>query len=109
MVGRIEDTMATMISPSVLKALTDFTGEPRMDLAVRLVLRDAAQFKLRELEHGIQRFEEKYGTTFPVFEQRFQNGDIPDAFSYEVESDYLEWEGLLSRKKRAENILRWSA
>lgn len=98
--------MSTMISPGVLKALTDFTGEPRMDIAVRLVLRDAAQFKLRELEHGIQRFEEKYGMPFPEFKRAFQSEEIPDAFSYEVESDYLEWEGLLSRKKRAEDVLR---
>ena len=109
MAGRIEDTMPTMISPGVLKALTDFTGEARMDTAIRLVLRDAAQFKIRELERGIQRLEEKYGMPFSEFEQRFQNGEIPDAFSYEVESDYLEWEGLLSRKKRAEDVLRWSA
>ena len=100
--------MPAMISPNVLKALTDFTGEPRMNIAVRLVLRDAAQFKIGELERDVQRFEEKYGITFPVFEQRFQNGDIPDAFSYKVESDYLEWEGLLSRKKRAEDLLQWS-
>ena len=96
-----------MISPSVLKALVDFTGEFRVDMAIRLTLRDAARFKLRELESGLNRFEEKYGMTFSQFERAFQDGDIPDAFSYEVESDYLEWEGLLSRKKHAEDVLQW--
>lgn len=99
--------MSTMISPSVLKALLDFTDEPRVDMAIRLALRDAARFKLRELESGLKRLEEKYRMTFPEFERAFNNEHIPDAFSYEVESDYLEWEGILSRKKRIEDVLQW--
>ena len=99
--------MSTVLSPGVLKALLDFTGEPRVDIAVRLALRDAARFKLGELESDIERFEEKYRMTFPEFERAFQSEEIPDTFSYEVESDYLEWEGLMSRKSRIEDVLRW--
>ena len=98
--------MSTPISPGVLKALVDFTGEPRADLAIRLTLRDAAHFRMEELEQGLRRFEEKYGMEFLEFEGAFQEERIPDAFSYEVERDYLEWEGLLSRKKRIERVLQ---
>ncbi|MCK4416591.1 MAG: hypothetical protein KAV99_00300 [Candidatus Latescibacteria bacterium] len=99
--------MSAMISPTVLKALIDFTGEPRVDIAVRLALRDAARFKLEELESALKRLEEKYRMIFPEFERAFQNEEIPDTFSYEVEGDYLEWQGLRSRKKRVEDVLRW--
>lgn len=98
--------MSTTISPGVLKALVDFTGEPRADLAIRLTLQDAARFRLEELGQGLGRFEKKYGMKFPEFEKAFQDEKVPHAYSYEVESDYLEWEGLLSRKKRTEKVLR---
>ena len=97
--------MSVTISPGMLKALVDFTGEPRADLAIRLALKDAVRFRLEEIERGLRRFEEKYGRNFAEFEKAFQNEEIPAAYSYEVEGDYLEWEGLLSRKKRMEKIL----
>ncbi|MBI2503061.1 MAG: hypothetical protein HYW07_07485 [Candidatus Latescibacteria bacterium] len=97
--------MSTTISPGVLKALVDFTGETRVDLAIRLALQEAARFKLEELGGALRHFEQKYQMEFSQFEQAFQNESLPQASSYEVERDFLEWEGLLSRKQRVEKVL----
>jgi hypothetical protein len=80
--------MAEVISPQLLKALTDITGEGQL----------AKQ--LRTLEH-------KYGMSFTQFDTQFQAGKIPQQHSYEVEQDYLEWEGLLCRQRRLQEIEDW--
>lgn len=95
------------LSPITLKALIEYTGEHRLDTAVQTALRDAVQGKLDHLEREIKRFEERYGRTFVEFDRAFQRAEIPDASSYDIERDYLEWEGLISRKKRTEKIARW--
>jgi hypothetical protein len=45
--------------------------------------------------------------TFEQFQARGEEKDISDQFSYEVEGDYLEWEGLVSRKKKLLKINQW--
>ena len=32
-----------------------------------------------------------------VFKEKFNKKEIPEPYSYSVEIDYLEWEGLISR------------
>lgn len=95
------------LSPVTLKALLEYTGEHHLDVAVRTTLRDAVQFKLDRLDRDIERFEERYACTFSEFDRVFQRDEIPNASSYEIEQDYLDWEGLMSRRKRTEEIARW--
>lgn len=95
------------LSPVTLKALLEYTGERRLDAAVRTALCDAVQFKLDRLDRDIKRFEERYGCTFSEFDRAFQRDEVPNASSYEIEQDYLDWEGLISRRNRTEKIARW--
>ena len=103
-------TTSTSTLPKVaLKALTELTGEPRVDVALLIALRDAVEYRLEKIAEDIRKYEQKYDLSFKQFQARGQKGEIPDKFSYEVESDYLEWEGLISRKKKLEKIHQWIA
>lgn len=90
-----------------LKALTELTGEPRFDVALLITLRDAIEHRLAKIDESICGYEQKYGMSFEQFQAEGQAGHIPNQFSYKVESDYLEWDGLTSRKKKLENIQQW--
>ena len=100
-------TPTTTIPKVALRALTELTGEPRLDVALLIALRDAIEHRLEKINIAIHDYERKYGIPFEQFQARGQDKSIPDQFSYEVESDYLEWDGLMSRKKKLEKIGQW--
>lgn len=101
----------TFMTPTIpkiaLRALTELTGEPRAEVALLVTLKDAIQYRLAIIEEDIQAFEQKYKLSFEEFRAQGEKVEIPNQFSYEIESDYLEWEGLISRKKNLENIEQW--
>ena len=95
------------IPKTTLQALTELTGEPRLNVALLLTLQDAIAHRLTKINAEIQALEEKYGMPFEQFESLGEQGKLPDQFSYDVENDYLEWDGLVSRKKKLENMAQW--
>jgi hypothetical protein len=99
--------MAEVISPQLLKVLTEVTGELRLDSALRIVAQEAVAHRLEHMIEQIHTLEQKYGTSFEEFDKRFQAGKILDQHSYEVEQDYLEWEGLLCRQRRLKEVEEW--
>ena len=103
------ETAATTVPKVALRALTELTGEPRFEVALRIALRDAVEHRLEKIEAGISAYEETYGMSFDAFEAKARDGEIPEQFSYEVESDYLEWDGLVCRKRKLETIRQWLA
>lgn len=94
------------ISPGIMKVLSDVTGEPRVNLAIHDIIIDAVEHRLEKIQTEMKSFEEKYLMPFKEFDIKFQSELIPDQFSYKVEKDYLEWEGLMSRQRRLEAILQ---
>lgn len=89
------------------RILIDITGEPRLDVAINMTLKDAAQYRLNEIGKKIKKFNEKYKIEFGKFEKLWKEGKIKDKFSYAVERDYLEWDSLITRKNKLEMILKW--
>ncbi len=102
-------TSTTPVPKVALRALTELTGEPRFDVALLIALRDAVEHRLEKIDVAIQAYEQRYGMSFEQFQARGQAEEIPDQFSYDVESDYLEWDGLMSRKRELEKIRQWLA
>ncbi len=43
--------------------------------------------------------------SFEEFKNKFNRGTIPDSYSYSVETDYLEWEGLINRLSKYSSLL----
>lgn len=97
--------MPEAISKETAKLLKDVTGEPRLDAAVRLTVRDALEHRLREVQEGIAAFEERYGMSFAAFEEAWEAGDVEERHSFDVEKDYWDWEALVTRRRTIEDAL----
>ena len=94
-------TIATNIS----KTLLEITGEPRIELAICELLKDAIEHRIEKINAEIKNFEGKYNLSFEEFKSKFNSGIIPDSYSYGVETDYLEWEGLMNRLSKYNSLL----
>lgn len=93
------------LAAGISKTIMEITGEPRVELAVVTLLEDAVEHRIEKIETAINVYEKRYGTGFEEFKKRFENGEIPDSYSYNKEADFLEWEGLLCRIRRYRAIL----
>jgi hypothetical protein len=100
--------MSTLVLPKgTAQALRDLTGEPRPDVALLLVLRDALAYRLEQIETELRDFETKYGMAFEEYRQRWESEDRDDDYHWEVERDYLEWEALVTRRRRLKDVYGW--
>lgn len=89
------------------RVLTQLTGEPRSDVALILVMRDYARYKLAEIDEALHQYEKKYGMPFDAYKQVWETEDREEHYTYEAEQDYLEWEALVTRRRRLEQSLAW--
>jgi len=94
-------TIATNIS----KTLFEITGEPRIEIAILELLKDAIEHRLEKINAEIKNLEGKHLMSFEEFKNKFNSGKIPDSYSYSVETDYLEWEGLTNRLFKYNSLL----
>lgn len=94
-------TIATNIS----KTLLEITGEPRIEIAILELLKDAIEHRIEKINAEIKNLESKYHMTFEEFKDKFNNEKISESYSYSVETDYLEWEGLINRLSKYKSLL----
>lgn len=98
----------TVILPKeTSQALTELTGEPRTELALAVVMRDFARHKMQELAMEMHQYETKYGMSFEEYQENWEQKDARQDYSYEAETDYLQWEALFTRHKRLKNNFAW--
>ncbi len=62
---------------------------------------------MESIEQELRAFEEKYGMTFEEFKKQWESEDRDEDYSWERERDYLEWEALITRKRRLEETYGW--
>jgi hypothetical protein len=92
---------ATVVLPKeTMKVLTELTGETRTDVALTLMMCDYARQKLAETDASLCRYEEKYGMPFEAYKRIWDTEDRQEHYAHQVEWDYLEWESLVTRRKR---------
>lgn len=89
------------------RVLTELTGESRPDVAMLMIIKDAAAHRREQIVSALRRFESKYGMSFQEYKRRWETEDRPEDYSLESESDYLEWEALVTRLARLENLQAW--
>jgi len=70
------------------------------------ILMKAIEYELKQLDELIRNYEMKYGTDFKTFAKSTEEQLDIDHFSYEAETDFFDWEGLLSRKKKLLSLLK---
>ncbi|GFP22179.1 hypothetical protein HKBW3S06_01406 [Candidatus Hakubella thermalkaliphila] len=100
--------MSTLMFPKgTVQALRDLTGESRPDAALLLVLRDAVTYRLEQIEAELDAFGAKYGMSFDEYRRLWESEDRDEHYRWEAERDYLEWEALVTRKRRLEDVYGW--
>jgi hypothetical protein len=100
-------TSAVTLPKKTSQLLTTLTGTAQTDAALALLMRDYARYKLVEIEAALQTYEEKYGMAFAAYRQRWETQETDEDYTYEAEQNYLEWEGLVTRRARLEESLAW--
>lgn len=88
----------TVFSPQVLTHLDHVEGETA-DSKLLTLLTTYLQSQIRACEE-IATYELKYRMTFAEFAEAWEQGVIADRWSYAVERDYMEWEGLEEERRR---------
>ena len=100
-------TFVNSMPKVALRALIELTGQPEIDLALLTTLRDALKYRLEKIDEALEALERKYGMSLPEFEAQGGVQELPNQFSYEVEQDYFEWDSLVTRKRKLQEIAEW--
>lgn len=94
-----------IISKPIYQILTDLTQESRLEVALPLAIKDLLRLKIKETGEQQSVFEQRYGMDFSAFRQAWESRKIVNAYSYEVEHDYWEWEAAVTDEARLRNML----
>jgi len=81
------------LSPRLGSLLVRVTETPELEAALWKVLSEYIDLKTASIEERIEAFEKKWGMSFDEFAVRCEADTLgEDPYSYDVESDYWEWE-----------------
>ncbi|MBI4654599.1 MAG: hypothetical protein HY752_06350 [Nitrospirae bacterium] len=92
------------ITEKTTKILGLLIPEGNLDYKVRKILKEDLKRKLTEFQLIDSRFQKKYGMSFDEFEKR--NIIKEKNFSFEVESDYHEWDAAIDAIKALEDKIK---
>lgn len=98
--------MKTLKLPDgILEKLEGVEGKDFEEKIVNL-LKQYIHFQLRESDEIILKYETKYGMDFEQFKVAWENNQIENKHSHEVERDFMEWEGFVLERQRWLSMLR---
>lgn len=86
------------VDERIYNALISSVGKENLDKKLEEILLAAIETILENYTKQILKFEEKYGVSFTEFEKLWDSGQIEEKYSYEVESDFIDWEMLEGEK-----------
>ena len=93
------------LPPQLGILLTELAEIPDMDSALRQVLSEYLALKLESLDAQIAGFETKWDMSFEAFSEKYAGGTLEgDAYAYEVEKDFWDWEQAVTLKQHYEAI-----
>ncbi len=82
-----------VMSVKLSEAIVKTTHARDIDDAFRKIFSEYLELKLQQLNHTIEEFQEKWEMTFPEFKTRISDQTLKkDAHSFEVETDFWQWE-----------------
>lgn len=70
------------------------------------LLRQRLLLQLRECDESVLQYETKYGMDFELFKTAWENDQIENKHSHEVERDLMEWEGFVLERQRWLSMFR---
>lgn len=91
------------ISPKLGEFLIKTTGTKDIDNAFQKVFTEYLELKLKYIQETIEIFQSRWGTDFEKFKEKFRSNNLKtDAYSFEVEQDFWQWEEAETLKKHYE-------
>lgn len=87
------------VDSKIYNALVESFGKDALDKRIDNILLSGIENTLEKYTRGILEFEEKYGGSFTEFQKMWDKDEIKGKHSYEVESDFIDWEMLEMEKK----------
>jgi hypothetical protein len=88
---------AVLLDRKLVERIQSFSGET-VEAKIIYLARETIAAKIRECNERISDYEFRYGTSFRDFDAAWDRDGIPDKHSYQVESDFIEWEALEMEK-----------
>ena len=87
------------IDHNIYKVLLETFCEISLKNKLNEILFFGNESRLEKYNREIVEFEEKYGVPFKKFESMWDNDELINRHSYEIESDFIDWEMLEMEKK----------
>lgn len=96
---------AVEVDENIYNALISSVGKEHLEKRLEEILLASLEGMLEDYTKKILKFEEKYGVSFLEFDRLFDSGALEKRHSYEIESDYIDWEMLEMEKKELLTIM----
>lgn len=87
------------VDDQIYNALLSSVGKEHLEKRLGELLLASIEGMLEDYTRKILGFEEKYGIAFPEFDGLWDSGADADKHSWEMESDYIDWEMMEMEKK----------
>lgn len=93
------------VSPKLGEFLTKVTHTPDLEAAFWQVFNDYVAMKTAALRETNKEYERKWGMTFEDFMRQSQDGYLKEnAYSWNVEQDFWEWEQAVTLLQHYESM-----
>lgn len=86
------------VDENIYNALISSVGKDNLEKKLGELLESTLENLLKNYSLQILKFEEKYGVSFVEFERLWDSGQIEKKYSYDIESDFIDWEMLEGEK-----------
>ncbi len=94
-----------VMSPELGEVLIKTTHSEDLDDALNKIFSEYLELKLKTLLETIIEFQKKWGMSFEDFKRHCKEGTLKEnAYSFDVEKDYWQWEGAETLKKHYDEI-----
>ena len=93
------------VDERIYNALISSVGKELLEERLEELLLASIDGMLEDYTKKILKFEEKYGMAFSEFESLWDSDALEDKHSYEMESDYIDWEMMEMEKKELLTII----
>lgn len=78
---------------------------PKGEKSIQGFVKESLIFRLQEVNKKIALFEGKYNLNFASFKQMWTKSSGKKKYSYEMESDYIDWEALEDYKRELMRVI----
>ncbi len=97
----MEDMMTNVIEIDnhLYNTLVDSFGQEVLKEKIHGFFISALENQLEVYSREILKFEKKYGISFSEFEKKWDEGNIENKHSHEIEGDFMDWEMMEMEKK----------